>query len=96
MQFSLPRIRPHPLKVRHHLGLVLFLDIGLRATLLRLANVVPVLSSGLGLAVTSKPRHGALDRTSNAVGDAAGEVVDLALGFLALACGVLLLPFMLQ
>jgi hypothetical protein len=49
----------------------------------------------LGLAVASHPSDGASDGTSDAVGDTACEVVDLALGFLALACGVLLLAFVL-
>jgi hypothetical protein len=50
----------------------------------------------LGLTVTSKTSGCASNGASDAVGNTTGEVVDLALGFLALACGILLLTFMLQ
>jgi hypothetical protein len=74
----------------------LLLHIRLRTTLLRLANVVSILGSSLGLTVTSKTSGCASNGASDAVGNTTGEVVDLALGFLALACGILLLTFMLQ
>jgi hypothetical protein len=82
--------------VRYFLVLRLLLYIRLRTTLLRLANVVFILGSSLGLTVTSKTSGCAFNGTSDAVGNTTGEVVDLALGFLAFACGVLLLTFMLQ
>jgi hypothetical protein len=74
----------------------LLLDISLRTPLLRLADIVSVLGSSLGLTVTSKTGDSASNCTSDAVGDTASEVIELALGFLALACGVLLLTFLFQ
>lgn len=76
------------------LGLLLYIRLG--TPLLRLADVVSVLSGSLGLAVASNARDGAPDSTSDPVGDTTGEVVDLALRFLALAGGVLLLTFTFQ
>jgi hypothetical protein len=81
---------------RFSLILVLLLYIRLRTSLLRLSDVVLVLGSSLGLTVAGNTSNGASNGTSNTVGNTASEVVDLALGFLALACGVLLLTFMLQ
>jgi hypothetical protein len=83
-------------QVKSPLILVLLLDVSLSTTLLRLANVVSFLSSSLGVTVASQTSDGASDCTSDAVGDPAGKVVELTLSFLALACGVLLLTFMLQ
>jgi hypothetical protein len=54
-----------------------------------------ILCSGLGVAVTCNTSHSTFDSASDAIGDATSEVVDLALGFLALTCGVLLLAFLL-
>jgi hypothetical protein len=75
---------------------VLLLDIRLRTTLLRLTNVVPLLSSNLGIAIAGDSSNGALGRASNSVGNTTSEVVDLALSFLSFARGVLLLAFLFQ
>ena len=75
---------------------VLFLDIGLRTTLLCLASVVCLLSSKLGIAVTGDTSYSALDYTSNAIGNTTSEIIDLALGLFSLALGVLLLTLLFQ
>lgn len=84
------------LYARYALVLGLLLHIRLRTTLLRLADIVSVLGSSLGLTVTSKASDGASNGASDTVSDTASEVVDLTLSFLALACSILLLTFMLQ
>lgn len=75
---------------------VLLLDISLRTTLLRLADIVSLLSGKLGITVTSDTSDSSLDGASDTVGYTASEVVDLALSFLSFARSVLLLAFLLQ
>jgi hypothetical protein len=64
--------------------------------LLCLADIMLLLSRSLGLAVTGQAGNGAADSSRDSVTDARGEVVDLALGFLRFAFGVLLLALALE
>lgn len=75
---------------------VLLLDIVLSTTLLALANIVFLLSINLSIAVTSDSSDGSSNSTTDSVADTRGQVVDLALSFLALAGSVLFLTFTLQ
>jgi hypothetical protein len=72
------------------------LDISLSSTLLRLADVVSLLGGKLSIAVTGNTSNSALDGASHAIGNTTGEVIDLALSFLCLARGILLLAFLFQ
>lgn len=73
--------------------LVLLLNVRLRTTLLCLTNVVFLLSSSLGVAVTGQTSDGTFDCSSSAIGDTTCKIVDLALGFLSFSFSVLLLAF---
>jgi hypothetical protein len=55
-----------------------------------------ILRRRLGLPITRQPRNRTTDCARDSVANAGGEVVDLALGFLAFAGGVLLLAFVLE
>jgi hypothetical protein len=69
---------------------ILLLDIVLSTSLLSLANIMLLLSLQLCVSITSNTRNGALDGTSSTVCNTRAEVVELTLGFLAFAFGVLL------
>jgi hypothetical protein len=66
------------------------LNVDLSASLLSLADIMLLLSLDLSLAVTGNASNGALNSASGTVGDTRAEVVELTLGFLAFAFGVLL------
>lgn len=68
----------------------------LRTPLLRLANIMLLLRIQLCLAITCNTRNSTAYRTRNAVGDAGAEIVDLALGFLGFALGILFLACALE
>lgn len=62
----------------------------LRTPLLRLPHVMLLLSLQLSLTITRKTSDSSANSTSDAVRDAGAEIVELALGFLTFAFGVLL------
>jgi hypothetical protein len=68
----------------------------LRSPLLRLANIMFLLSSLLRLTVTRQACNCTANRAPDSVRHAVGEIVDLALRFLAFTGGVLLLAFLLE
>lgn len=70
---------------------VLLLNVSLGSSLLSLADIMLLLSLQLSITVTSNACNSTLDGTSGTVGNTRAEVVELALSFLGLAFGVLLL-----
>jgi hypothetical protein len=78
------------------LGLGLLEDVVLSTALLGLALVVLALVLVLGTLVAGQASHGAADGTGDTVANAAGVVVDLALGLLLLTLEVLLATSLLQ
>ena len=55
-----------------------------------------LLRANLSITIASDTRNSSTDGTRNSVGDAGTEVVELALGFLGFAFGVLLVALLLQ
>lgn len=74
---------------------ILLLDVVLGTALLGLALIMLILCLQLSFAVTSNTGDGATNSTSNPVSNARAEVVELTLGFLCLALGVLFLALLL-
>lgn len=74
----------------------LLVEVGLNTTLLSLALVVLGLVLGLVSLVASDAGDGTTDGTRDAVGNTGAEIVELSLGLLLLALGVLLNTLLLQ
>jgi hypothetical protein len=81
-----PKVSPHPSPNLR----VLLLNISLSTALTRLADIMLLLSLQLCVAVAGNACNDTLDGTGGTVGDARAEVVELTLGFLAFAFGILL------
>jgi hypothetical protein len=69
----------------------LLLDIMLGTPLLRLSTIMHLLRLDLGLTIARQTRNGALNSSRNTASNAGCQIGELALCFLAFACGVLLL-----
>jgi hypothetical protein len=69
---------------------VLLLNIVLGTSLLRLPNIMLLLSLQLRIPITSDTSDCTTNGTSNPVCDSGTEIIELALGFLAFSFGVLL------
>ena len=69
---------------------VLLPNVVLGTSLLRLPNIMLLLSLQLRIPITSDTSGCASNGTSNAVCDSGTEIIELALGFLAFSFGVLL------
>lgn len=74
----------------------LLVEVGFNTTLLSLALVVLGLVLGLVSLVASDAGDGTTDGTRDAVGNTGAEIVELSLGLLLLALGVLLNTLLLQ
>ena len=74
----------------HTLLRSLLLNIRLRTPLLRLPHIMLFLGLKLRIPITRNTRYGTSNRSLSTVRDTGPEVVELAFGFLFLACGVLL------
>ena len=94
--FLFPSRLPAPNLARIVSLWVLLLNIMLGSPLLRLPDIVSLLRRRLRLPITSQARNRTAHSARHPVRDAAGEIVELALCFLAFACSVLLLAFLLQ
>ena len=75
---------------------ILLLNISLSATLLRLSNIMLLLSLNLRLPITRQASDGSTDSAPNPVRDTTAEVVELALSLLGLALSILFAACLLQ